>query len=228
MSRPVTLGEALTRIYRRADLESATDRFPRAEVVDEYNESLAALYDRMLRARGPDYFEKSAVITTDGVAMSFDLPADFLELLSVELTANGKAGRLRAYDREQRPDIGVATGFLLRGKSATSPSDTIELLPLVASGARVEVFYVPSAPKLVLDADTFDGVSGWEEYAILDTAAKLLLKNNKLDRVATLRAMREDVGQRIDALAPRRNASGPAQVVNVRRSPSTRGWRRTP
>lgn len=231
--RSVTLIDALTRIYRRADLENATDRFPKTEVIDEYNESLAALYDRILRARGPEYFEKSTPVTTTSGVSVYNLPADFLELISVELNVGGYNYKLKRFDREQRAYLGSQAlsfsgdyfRYMLHGKDTYSDSDTIEFLPIPTPASAITVFYVPAAAKLVNDSDTFDGVNGWEEYAICDAASKLLTKNRKLDAAQALVAMRETVGERIDALTPRRDNAGPAHVVDSRRGAIR--WRRT-
>lgn len=231
--RSVTLIDALTRIYRRADLENATDRFPKSEVIDEYNESLAALYDRILRARGQEYFEKSTPITTTSNVATYDLPSDFYEIISIELNVAGYAYKLRRFDREQRAYLGSTAlsfsgeyfRYMVHGKGTYSAADTIEFLPIPASNSAVTLFYVPCAAKLAADGDTFDGVNGWEEYAILDAASKLLVKNRKLDAATAIAQMREVIGQRIDGLVPRRDVSGPGHVTDVRQTRVR--WRRT-
>lgn len=234
MARSVRLDDMRTRVRRRADLVNATGKYPDATITDEVNESIAALYDRIRAARGQDYYEKTSAITTTASTATYNLPADFLEMIAVELSAGGVVTKLRPFTREERGPLassqrawdGSMFGYRIRGKTSYTANDIIEFRPTPATGSAVTLYYVPTAAKLVADSDTFDGIDGWEEYAILDCAAKLLTQENRLDRVATLRAERDVLGARIDGMASRRDHAGPAIVTDVRARPY--GWRRTP
>jgi hypothetical protein len=70
--------------------------------------------------------------------------------------------------------------------------------------------------RLVLDADAFDGIDGWEEYAIWRAVAYVQQKE-QLDAGFSL-AFVTSIGQRIDRLAPFRATQNTERVTDVYRS----------
>ena len=105
MSRPVRLDLVRTRVYRRGDFENSTVRFPSAEVDDYIRESYAALYDRLLRAQGTTLLEsKTTQALTIGVA-TYALPADFYELLAVDIDTGNGQYTLEKFNRKERPQL---------------------------------------------------------------------------------------------------------------------------
>lgn len=235
--RAVTITELITRIRRRSDTENALDRFPDSEVTDELNEGVAALYDEILRARGQPYYRKSFAVTTDGVATLYDLPTDLYQLVSVETIYQGFGYQLDAFtEREHAPLIaptfmncGYGYTYQMRGGTAGNP-EQIELLPLPVANLPVTVWYVPVAPYLdSVTVTTFDGFGGWEEFAVLYAAVKLMEKDKDLEKVQSLSSALEGVRARIQAMQPKRDRVNPSTVTDVRDRMGDRcnrpGWR---
>ena len=68
--------------------------------------------------------------------------------------------------------------------------------------------------KLVQDNQIVDGVSGWEEYIIVDAARKILLKEES--DTSFLLAEKQALLTRIESAAENRNASDPERVSDSR------------
>jgi hypothetical protein len=216
MALTYTLAQIRTRVQRRADIESFTNRFPTAELNDEINESLARLYGILVSARGVGYYEKTAspAITTVAGTASYALPSDFMALISLETQINGSNVYLRQYNQQERPwlrnisDWSLASMcpmYRLRGNN-------LDFAPVPNAVYTVNMYYIPSAPQLVNDTDTFDGISGWEEWIVLDVARKCLQKD---DRDCTLvLAERAKVEDEIAKEASSRDAANAERVTD--------------
>jgi hypothetical protein len=214
MARSRTLGQMRSDVRLRADLVG--NQFVSDSELNEYiNQSLAELYDRLVGARGQEYYAKEQTITTTGVE-GYALPADHYTTLYVELDDGGTRYRLGSYSFHQRA--------ALIGSSATNPGrpvafrileSNLTLLPAPTAGYTVRHWYAPACPRLVLDADSFDGVDGWEEYAIWRAVAYVQQKE-QLD-VSFALSFVTSLGQRIDRLAPFRAQQNTERVTDVYR-----------
>src|SRR5260370_9159991 len=88
---------------RYADMENSSF-VSDAELTIYAQTSHQELYDILLTTYGPDYFVANPfLITTDGVADTFALPADFYKLLGVDLQVSGTAGPPLGYYIPLRP-----------------------------------------------------------------------------------------------------------------------------
>lgn len=92
-----------------------------------------------------------------------------------------------------------------------------------AAGLLIRVWYVPRLTALSLDADVLDGVSGWEEYIVVDAARKALEKEES--DATHLERAKAALVQRIEAAAENRDAGSPATVSDVRGDEENDGWR---
>ena len=226
MARTATLAEMRTRAYRRSGNESETTRFPTAEVTTDINESIADLYDRLLRAWGTDRFEASQSIAVSLAGGStYALAAAFLELLAVEIDGTSQGlGKyaLKRFMRGEKADLSNTNSTT--GTAPTMYSligANVEVLPAPGANYTLTVRYVPAATKLVNDADAFDGINGWEEWVVVDVARKLATKDRDFALVNVLQADLARLTERIAARASQRDRGGHRRVVDVRQS-----WRR--
>ena len=217
MARTRTGAELIDDSYKRADMQSATDRFPRTEVLRYVNQGGAALYDLLIKARGRAYFavKPAQTITTTASTSRYALAAAFYQLSAVRLSGAG-GYMLDPFTPQDEPWLREP------GANGTKPTHYeiqpgyIELLPLHSAGLSVLVDYVPVFTDLTDGATTFDGINGWEEY-IPDFAAccmltkddEIALKNSILGDMAKLEA-------RIAQLAPRRDNYRAERARNVR------------
>lgn len=108
---------------------------------------------------------------------------------------------------------------------------TLEVLPPISSAGTYMLTYVPTMPLLVNPTDTIDqywlSVLGWDEYVVVDTAAKLLIKEESLDTANLLLQQKAALRARILTEAKPRDDSQPGQIADVegaRRNFGTMGW----
>lgn len=215
MARSRTLGDMRSDVRLRADLVG--NQFVTDSELNEYiNQSLAELYDRLVGSRGQEYYAAEQVITTTGVE-AYALPATHYETLYVELEDSGTRFRLGSYSMHERAS--------LIGSSASNPgrpvafrilAGNITFLPAPTAGYTIRHWYVPACPRLASDSDSFDGVDGWEEYAIWRSVAYVQQKE-QLDPSFALSFV-TSLGQRIDRLAPFRATQNTERVTDVYRS----------
>lgn len=98
---------------------------------------------------------------------------------------------------------------------------TLEILPQNVGGATYVFWYVPTLPTLVADGDSIDvywlTVNGWDEYVVLDAAAKALVKEESLETAAFLLQQKEKLRVRIIQEAKPRDVSQPRSIADMSR-----------
>lgn len=86
--------------------------------------------------------------------------------------------------------------------------------PVPMAGQTIRIWYVPRLALLTGDQSTLDGVSGWEEYIVIDAAIKALQKEES--DVSVLMAQKQAMIARIEAEAENRDAGSPMVVGDAR------------
>lgn len=219
MAAARTLAEMRTTARQLADATNQTDWVDDAELDERLNEWLQALYDKLIAARGHEFYASTDTITlVDGTA-TYDLPADFYQLSACIATDGSNYVDLRPWQPQELARLLSAEA----GGGASSlgsyryrlQNDQIEIRPEPSvSGHSLELRYVPSMTRLDSEQDTFDGVNGWERYACLGVAIDLLNKEESDSGPLQLELARID--QRITALAGNRDAGHPHRIQDVR------------
>lgn len=208
MASNVSLTSVLTEVRQRTHYEQSqfvTD----AELTAWINRSLAELYDLLVTAY--DGYQVSQADSTIASGNTFAVPATFYKLLGVDWLVSSP-DQLQKLPRVGWGDRNTGqTGYDLRGA-------TVVILPYSwAAGKTFRLYYVPVVTQLVNPADTFDGVSGWEEYVIVDVCLKVLAKAER-DPSLFLQA-KQAMLDRIQAHAKNRDAGEPPHVQDVRTQP---------
>lgn len=228
MARTRRLDEMRADAYKRSDNEgtSASDgRHPTADVTRYINQGCAALWDLLIKARGADYYRVSPAyeITTTADTSSYTLPAAFYLLISVRREGPGGEALIPFTSQEepmlrdtQLETAGVPTHYQLRRSGATSSQNTICVLPEHEAGYTLVVDYVPSFTDLSADSDTFDGINGWEEYAVLHAAHAMATKDEEWALCDKLESAMGKMEARIQGLAPKRDMFRARRVTDVR------------
>jgi hypothetical protein len=223
MARTRTLAEMRAEAYLRSDNNGATDRHPNADVDRYVNQGIAELYDLLVEARGRSYYRKNSPtpITTSASTSKYALPTDFYRLLSVRVDEDG-GDMLDPFRAEDEP-------YLRQNASATRwpthyelQNGFIELLPEHEAGISVVVDYIPHATVLSAGGDTFDGINGWEEYVVCFAAQRMATRDEDWEVVAALRSEMDRLRERIQKLAPNRDAYRAERVKDTR---GQRWWR---
>lgn len=187
-----TLAEMRLLAQQRADMVSS-DFVTDAEWRSFLNGSLAELYDLVLQKFGADYYVATPHEFVTTSAERYALPSDFYKLLGVDVESPGSP-----------------SGYVTALPFNFAERNT---LPLPPAGKTVVVHYAPKITLLVDDEDEVDGVSEWQEVAIVDAARKALAKEES----DTSALEREKLGllARIEAAAENRDAGSPSIVVDT-------------
>jgi len=216
--------------YRRSDNESATDRHPRTDVLRYVNQGCAELYDLLVEARGPSFFRSSSPwsfsTTASTTLYTSSFPAAFYRLISIRVSDGQVSEPLFQFTPTEEPELRTV------GVSAYFPShyelrpNGVCLLPEHSAGKTVTVEYVPSFTDLTDSSSSyFDGINGWEEYAVCFAARCMATKDEEWELQRSLDADMARLKERIKKLAPKRDAYQPRRVSDVR-GPRLRGsWR---
>jgi len=213
MARKVrTRAQLRTEAYQRADLEGAVAYIDQAEADRYINSSIADLYDLLIQYFGPEPYLATQTITLTG-ATEYNLDDEFYLLKGVDAVEGSNNYPLLPYDFEDRhrsayeyfhyPHPNSSLRYRLLGTLTDATGvyqPKIRFTPTEATGT-VTVWYIPRAPDLGDDTDSWDGFNGWEEYVVVDAAIKMLEKEESdtsslmqrkmllIERIRTMAAM---------------------------------------
>lgn len=216
MSRNTTLLKLRTQSRQRAD--KVNSGFILDSELNQYvNNSIAELYDLLVGAYGNDYYLKKYQFSTDGINSEFALPSDFYKMEGIDLNVNASNFiTLKPYMFNERARFQNGSNWSANNQ-AQGPryhikASVIDFVPL-PSVNNLTMYYIPTCPELVLDADTFDGINGWEEYVVVDAAIKMLQKEES--DVSVLMAQKQALIKRINDMAENRDMGHSFKVQDV-------------
>jgi hypothetical protein len=207
--RAYTLAEMRTRVRRRTDSEHSA--FVSDDELNGYiSDGYARLID-ILTKSGLAYFESTQTITTDG-AVEYNLPADYYGTVGVDYKRDAQhwteVPRLQVQERNRFTETGAewALGYRIVGTK-------IRFYPTPAAGREYRHIYVPAPAKLTTDAQTIDGVAGWEKLVEL-LAARDVLAKEESSTTQVERQILEEI-ERIEEAAENRELASPHRIVDV-------------
>lgn len=217
-----TLGTIRATVRQRADMVNSqfvTD----AELNGWINASAYELFDLLISQYGDDYFIAAPVtFVTDGQAQLYGLPNDFYKLAGVDLQIDAGSDqwvnvpKFNFADRNRMTSVSVV-GPMYKGVMSYRLQDSnIWLTPLPQSGQTVRLWYVPRDTILVGDDDVLDGISGWEEYVIIDCVIKCLQKEES--DTSAFMMQKSAIINRIESVASNRDIGNPQTVVDSQRA----------
>lgn len=175
MARTVTLSELRTQARQRADMVGS-NFVSDSELNGYINASIAELYDLLVLNYGEEYFTSPTAhtfSTSSGTDM-YDLPATFYKLSGIDVLVGSRWVPIKKYQFKERNR--GQDGSRVRDARYRLHGSKVRFTPEPTGTHSVRMWYIPAPTKLSLDADTFDGISGWEEYVVVDAAMKMLSK----------------------------------------------------
>lgn len=216
MAASQTLTNMILAVRRRANIESQTGFISDAEITEYLNYCLSDLYDQLVQAGGQPWYRATNTFTANNNVSSYALPADFFRLVSVDIAlGGGLVISARPYMEAERNRF----RWYYQGWFAGRPvfyrmlGSNINFIPTPSGTYQITLNYYPTFTKLVTAADTFDGVNGWEEFAIWKAAAYCKAKGDEDPGYCEAQAAK--LQERIDALAAQRDAENPERVHDV-------------
>lgn len=224
--RAQTLVQMRTDAQERADMETDT------HVTDAMwnrwiNQGLQRVFRRLVKSAPERYYASTDIVTTEGTA-SYDVPADFVAPVGVDLiisaTEHIQIDTFNLNERRGPARLGGVsndappTRYQIRG---TGDDTQIYFDP--DPGSRTyRLHYTYNAPELTADDDTFDGVAGFED-SIIEYAVWKAQRRSEDDTADTQIAL-ADADQGIDSINSR-DLGRPPRIADVRRMTRRRGWR---
>lgn len=229
MSAPsvVTVSDVMSLVRQEADMVNS-QFVADPELISYISASYKELYDLLVGAYGEDYYGATPVtITTDGTNDRYNLPDGtlysgapaFYKLLGVDLQlSTGPQGyiTLKTFPLSERnkystPNFASFWGFTnMRYRLF---ANQLMLNPLPAAGQNIRLWYVPRPSNLTASTDTLDGISGWEEYVVVDAAIKC--KDKEESDCSVLMARKQALKERIESIAANRDPGTAAKTVDV-------------
>lgn len=224
MAANVTLGEMKTRTRELADMQTSSQSqafVTDAELVRHLNRGIKQLYQKLIIARGDEYYAKSTTFPTVASQANYALPADFMQLLMLAVTDGSIVVPVEKWTMKQWADLrylqNVSSNDLtLYRYRIVGPN--IEVRPEPTTSAHTfTMYYLPAFLSLTMDGDTFDGINGWEDWACYNAAIDMLNKEESFEQSAALMAQKQQLEDQISALAGARDANLPERVGDTMR-----------
>lgn len=181
------------------------------------NDHLKEVYDLLVKAKGEDYYITDDTISVVADTVEYSLPADFYQLHTVTLEWGTREHEEvhRLGSLQQRAGFTnwdswsqySPKAYRLRGAS-------IEFLPTPKSAVTARLQYIPAFADLEDDADTFDGVNGWEKLVALGVAIEMK-EIEEEGSSSRLQLLYDRQYERIQTMVNDRDAEHPDQITNV-------------
>ncbi len=209
----ITLTSLRARVRMRADVINSglvTDTVDSLDYL--INASIQELWDIIISAFGEDYLTEESTISLVTGTTDYNVPTGMYKLLGVEGVLNdGKRFTMREYNFADRNIYRNFTAPATDHCKYRLFANKIRVLPPPPNGSMI-VSYVKGATVLVNGSDSFDGYNGWEEYVIVDAAAKVAELEETDSTPLLLR--KQALKQRIEEAA--KNRSGlPATIQDT-------------
>lgn len=225
-----------TRVGQRAGMRFASNSasIEAGEITDSLNEGIAELYDLFTSTEGQPWYLESTNFSTVGNTDTYTIGpgqainiADFYKPRGVDIQyGQNIVNTARPFMWGERNRYKWLPGWLyntpvayrMMGKASTvaaAANDAIKFVPIPPGTFQITLWYTPTPPILVGGGDSFDGVNGWEEYAVLSAAVKLLLRQEQLEHASVLMQERERQKDRILGALMNRDDDAPERVTDV-------------
>lgn len=210
MARTRTLTQLRSEIRDRGDLRSV--RHTDDMLTRNVNQSIAELYD-LLVSVSPDYFLSSDDISVSSGTANYALVSDFYKCVGVDVQDSSNWHSLRRFNFAERNQMQQGGGVEKTGTRYRVMGSNLRLRPTPNWTGTVRLWYIPAPSVLSEDTDTFDGVSGWEEYVIVDCILKAKVRDE--EDIQEVMAQKQILVGRIQELAAERDVSEPDRIRDV-------------
>jgi hypothetical protein len=202
-----------TKVRERANMENSTF-VSDAELTRYINYSIKELFDILVSKNGNEYYAESSQFTLVNGTEAYSLPVDFYKVLWAELKGDdGYWYKMRRFEQQEKNYGRSPVNYFIPDIRYRLRKDKIVFTPDNLIGGRViRLWYVPQQADLVADGDTFDGINGFDEYIVVRSAIKCLVKEEQ--DVSALMAELDFIRQRIETMGENRDQGAPSRVYD--------------
>lgn len=220
MSRTVTLSQLRSDIQYQCDIVGATNRHPAANQNRLINQSIQRFREKITNEGSQHYLTPTT--GTLGVGATSPYPFYLLDVSAVspslvrsyglDITVDGETRSLLHVPFQDRDQYGGARARGMPLAWAHYQTAKIAVLPPSDTAYTYVLWYLPVLADLSLDADTFDGVAGWEEFIVWDVCCRIISRDTYPEAWQILSAQRQETWADIVKSATKVSSAGGAVV----------------
>lgn len=173
MAKISTLEKMRARVLFLGDFPNSRKFLP-AIVDEEINNAIEDTWDVLIDSR-PEYYvlEQTPAPVTVAGNDTVALAPTLLHLRKAEIFDGSRWRKLKVINLAESHRVRIGSGRPIRYRIQGS---SLKLYPLPDSAYQMRIYYTPSFVDLVADTDTFDGINGFEEHAIVGAIYKLKMR----------------------------------------------------
>lgn len=217
-----TAGNIILEAQQRCDKVNS-QFYSQQELMSMCSQSRKELFDILAQKFGDDYYLALPYqYLTSNQQQFYPLPADFYKLLGVDVALNNGDPNswvtLKEFSFIQRNLYNFPNVYTMYGITNLRyrlMGNQIEIVPVPSGGQTIQLWYVPRPNQLIQPTDIVDGISGWEEYVVVDMCIKMLAKEES--DVSLFMEQKQMLLKRIEEAGENRNIGEPETVSDSRR-----------
>jgi hypothetical protein len=216
------MADTATASVLMTDVRRLTDTENDAHIADAYLLTLIdRSYNKLYRAIATQYesffdtedTSKSLVINQRDYALA----ADLMHLKGVDIVIGGERVTMRPYgfgernDRSNDPRI-YRVGYDRQSTSYRyrTQANNLRIDPVPNSTEQLIMTYVPRPTRITTSGQTFDVLSGFDDFIIYDASVQVLMRQER--DPSAMAALRQDALQAVIAAVSPRDIGDPTQV----------------
>jgi hypothetical protein len=216
-----TAGNVILEAQQRCNKENS-QFYTAQELMSMCSQSYKELYDQIIAAYGEDYYVATPYTYTTGQNLQlYPLPSDFYKMLLCEVALNptdpNSYVTLREFMFIQKNLYNYPNQYTMYGITNIRyriNGNNLMIVPQTQGGQTIRIWYAPRPNQLLNLTDTLDGISGWEEYVVVDMCIKMLAKQEDYDTIFAAQKM--GLIKRLEEMAKNRNLGEPQTVSDSR------------
>jgi hypothetical protein len=230
MARTRALQDLIADVRFAADIEGATARHTDQAIVRSLNQSQQALR-QLISDHGIEYYLTSGGgVMTAGDDRVYPLPGEIVAVYGVDVLVNEEWRELAPFQMSERNALGGAGANAVLGVPTyyrLEGPDLMRVAPAPDSAYAFQIWFLPRPDDLeaTFNADgslatstaVFDGMHGWEDWLVYDTALRISARDAGVnDNYELLTAEHARIQARILSQAKKRVRNGPVRRVDTR------------
>jgi hypothetical protein len=232
MARTRSLQDLIADVRWAADAEGTTRRHTDEKITRALNQGQQAFRLMVSDAGHTFYLTQGGGVMTIGDDRVYALPGDFVAIYGVDLVIDDEAREMYEFQISERNKFGGAYSDIMGAPVAwrLEGADLMRVSPTPDAAYPFYVWYLPrpddmtgtfnSAGTLTASTSSFDGIAGWEDWLVYDTAMRITARDTNSEKYQMLAAELTRITSRILVVSRKRQRAGP-----IRRT-DTRGRRR--
>lgn len=199
MSRTITLGQLRAAVCARGDITDGgtTGRHTTAQLNGYINDAIQE-FRRLVTDCGVTWYIKQVAVSTSTSATPdaanwaprdyLAMPADFYHLEGIDITTGGTTAPMLDFVQYERDVFKLAPAWLSNGGMGmpilyklggynAANALVAKIIPSADGVYSCVIWYLPIATDLVIDADTFDDIAGYDKWIITRAAMDTMTRD---------------------------------------------------